>query len=315
MNDLAAGHPGRRTTTGARGRLDARAMPYVLISPYFFLFAVFGAFPLLYTVYVSLTAWNPRKPGSKEKFIGAENYTKLLHDENFWHALKNTFGIGLVSTVPQLLLALFIAHLLNYRLKGRLALRMGVLLPYVTSVTAVALIFGQFFARDFGPVNYVLGLVGVDSIDWRASMWASWLAISAMVMWRWTGYNALIYLAALQSVSYDLYESAQVDGASKWQQFWHITVPSLRPTIIFTVIVSTIGAFQLFGEPLLFDSTRAANGGSGRQFQTVVLYLYQQFWFNGRYGYASAIALGLLVVIGIVVIVNLLLVRRISGED
>jgi len=92
-------------------------------------------------------------------------------------------------------------------------------------------------------------------------------------------------------------------------------VPSLRPTIIFTVIVSTIGAFQLFGEPLLFDSTRAANGGSGRQFQTVVLYLYQQFWFNGRYGYASAIALGLLVVIGIVVIVNLLLVRRISGED
>lgn len=311
----AAERPGRRHPTGARGRLAARLSPYALVSPYFLLFAVFGAFPLLYTVYVSLTAWNPRKPGSKDTFVGTDNFVKLIHDENFWHALTNTFGIGIASTVPQLLLALVIAHLLNYRLLGRLFLRMGVLVPYVTSVTAVALIFGQFFARDFGPVNYVLGEVGIGPIDGRASTWASWLAISAMVTWRWTGYNALIYLAALQSVSQDLYESAEVDGASRWQQFWHITVPSLRPTIIFTVIVSTIGALQLFGEPLLFDSSRSANGGSGRQFQTVVLYLYQQFWFNGRYGYASAIALGLLVVIGVVVLINLLLVRRIAGED
>lgn len=136
-----------------------------------------------------------------------------------------------------------------------------------------------------------------------------------MVTWRWTGYNALIYLAAMQAIPYELYESAQVDGAGSWRQFWHITLPSLRPTIIFTVIVSTIGAMQLFGEPLLFDATRTANGGSDRQFQTVMLYLYQQFWFNGRYGYASAVAWGLFLVIIVVVVVNLLLARRIRSAD
>lgn len=296
-------------------RLDRTGAPYLLVSPFFFLFAVFGVFPLGYTVYVSMTAWNPRRPGTEGQFVGLDNYRRLLEDDNFRGALVNTFGIGILSTVPQLMLALLIAHLLNGRMRGRLFFRMGVLAPYVTSVTAVALVFSQLFARDFGPVNWALSLVGLGPVDWRASTWASWTAISVMVIWRWTGYNALIYLAALQSVPYDLYEAATVDGASTWRKFWSITIPSLRPTIIFTVIISTIGALQLFGEPYLFDSSRAANGGSGRQFQTVVLYLYQQFWFNARYGYASAIAIGLLVVIAVVVLLNLVLTRRIASDS
>lgn len=311
--DAGPAVPGSRPSR--RHRFDVHGAPYVLVAPFFVLFAVVGVFPLLYTGYVSLTAWNPRRPGSEAEFVGLENYRTLLADENFWNALINTFGIGVLSTVPQLLLALWIAHLLNYRIRGRLFFRMGVLVPYVTSVASVALIFGQLFARDFGPVNWVLGLVGLDPVDWDSGRLASWTAVSVMVIWRWTGYNALIYLASLQAIPYELYEAASVDGASRWRQFWHITVPGLRPTIIFTMVVSTVGALQLFGEPLLFDTSRSANGGTGREFQTAVLYLYQQFWFNGRYGYASAVAWGLFAVIVVIVAVNLLLARRIRSED
>jgi len=308
--------PTRKQTWRSRlYRWDVKGSPYLYILPFFGLFAVFGLFPLIYTAVISTTAWSPRKAGSEDVSVGLDNYTKLLSDESFHNALINTFGIGIISTVPQLLLALGIAHLLNYRLRGRLFLRMGVLVPYITSVAAVALIFNQIFARDFGLLNWFLQPFMDNPLDWRAEKWASWLAVSAMVTWHWTGYNALIYLAAMQTIPYELYESASIDGANKWQQFWHITVPSLRPTIIFTVIVSTIGALQLFAEPFLFDTTRNNNGGSERQFQTVVLYLYQQFWTNGRYGYAAAIAWTLFLITIVIALVNFLLVRRIRSAD
>jgi cellobiose transport system permease protein len=298
-----------------RRRLDVKAMPYVLVSPFFLCFGVFGLFPLVFTAYVSLTAWNTRRAGTEGRFVGLDNYRALLSDENMWNALRNTLGIGVLSAVPQLLLALWIAHLLNGRLRGRLLFRMGVLVPYVTSVASIAIIFNGLFARDFGPANWVLGLVGVGPVDWHSGSVASWIAVSVMVIWRWTGYNALIYLAAMQAVPGELYEAAAIDGAGTWRQFWSITVPSLRPTIIFTVIVSTIGSLQLFGEPYLFDLTRNANGGAAREYQTFVLYIYQQFWFNGRYGYASALAWALFLVIVVLVAVNLLLARRVRSAD
>jgi cellobiose transport system permease protein len=310
-----AGDDRRARRAAWRYRADTRAMPYALTSPFFLIFAVFGIFPLGFTLYVSLTGWSTRRAGSEHTFVGLDNYKALLADDYFWNALKNTVGIGLASAVPQLLLALWIAHLLNQRLRGRLAFRMGVLAPYVTSVASVALIFNQLFARDFGLVNWTLSLVGLGPVDWHGGVLASWTAVSLMVLWRWTGYNALIYLAAMQAVPRDLYEAAAIDGAGTTRQFWSITVPSLRPTIIFTVVVSTVGSLQLFGEPLLFDVSRNANGGAGREFQTAVLYLYQQFWFNGRYGYASAIAWALFLVIVVAVVINLLLSRRIRGED
>jgi cellobiose transport system permease protein len=307
--------PRRQAWRSRLYRLDVKGSPYLYVLPFFALFAVFGLFPLVYTAIISTTSWSPRRPGSEDTSVGLDNYTNLLSDDNFHNALINTLGIGLVSTVPQLLLALGIAHLLNYRLRGRLFLRMGVLVPYITSVAAVALIFNQIFARDFGLLNWFLQPFTDSPVDWRAEKWASWLAVSAMVTWHWTGYNALIYLASMQTIPYELYESASIDGASRWQQFWYITIPSLRPTIIFTVIVSTIGALQLFAEPFLFDTTRNNNGGSERQFQTVVLYLYQQFWTNGRYGYAAAIAWTLFLITVVIALVNFLLVRRIRSAD
>jgi cellobiose transport system permease protein len=297
-------------------RLDTKVSPYLYIVPFFVVFGTFGLFPLIYTGWVSMTGWRVDKPGSEDTFVGLANYNHLLHDQFFWNALRNTVMIGLISTVPQLLMALGLAHLLNYRLRGRTFFRMGVLIPNVTSVAAVTIIFVQLFGRDYGLINYVLGLLGVDRIDWQAGTWTSWIAISLIVTWRWTGYNALIYLAGMQAIPFELYESAAIDGASRWRQFRSITVPMLRPTILFTVIVSTIGALQLFGEPLLFNvSQTPASGGSQHQFQTMAVYTYEQFWSNFKYGYGAAISWAMFAVIVVIVAINLTLARRLRGVD
>jgi cellobiose transport system permease protein len=297
-------------------RLDTRVSPFLYIAPFFVVFALFGLFPLVYTAYVSLTNWRFDRPGTEDEFVGLQNYLTLLHDPFFWNALKVTVGIGLISTVPQLLLALGLAHLLNYRLRGRTLFRMGALLPNLTSVAAVTIIFVQLFGRDYGLINWLLGLLGVDRTDFQAGTLSSWIAISVIVTWRWTGYNALIYLAGMQAIPFELYESAAIDGASRWRQFWSITVPMLRPTILFTVIVSTIGALQLFGEPLLFNPSQTpTSGGSQHQFQTLALYTYDQFWQKFKYGYGAAISFALLIVILLMVTLNLTLARRLRGVD
>nr|WP_033430747.1 sugar ABC transporter permease [Saccharothrix syringae] len=286
----------------------------MVVAPFFVVFGVFGLYPLLYTAWVSLHDW--QLVDGAERFVGLANYAELLSDENFWNALVNTISLFLLSTVPQLLAALGLAALLDRGLRGRSFWRAGVLLPNVISVAAVALVFAQLFGRDFGVVNSLLGLVGIDPVDWRAETWASHLAISSMVVWRWTGYNALIYLAAMQSVPKDTYESAMLDGASRWRVFWSITVPSIRPTILFTVVVSTIGGMQLFVEPQLFDpgGTATGTGGNDRQFQTLVMYLYEKGFRLFDAGYSSAIAWMLFLLVLVVALVNFALTRRIASK-
>jgi len=297
-------------------RLDAKLSPYLFISPFFLVFGVFGLFPLGYTAYISLTDRNLLAPVSH--FIGLHNYALLLHDSYFWNSVENTFAIWILATVPQLLLALVIAHILNTKLYARTFFRMAILLPQVTSLVAVALIFTQLFAHDYGFVNYVFGKFGVHHIYWESGRISSWVALSVMVMWRWTGYNALIYLAAMQSIPEELYEAAAVDGARRFRQFIHVTVPMLRPTIIFTVIISTIGGLQLFTEPYLFgQSTSGVTGGSNRQYQTIVMYLYEKFLGSTqfKFGYAGAIAWCLVLLIALFGLVNYFLVSRIRSAE
>jgi cellobiose transport system permease protein len=302
--------PGRRR--GPR-TVGSGLAPYTFVAPFFLVFGAFGLFPLIYTAWVSLHKVDFGNP-EKMQWVGLKNYTTLLHSEFFWNALKNTFTIGVISTVPQLAMALGLAHLLNYRIRGRTFFRVAMLMPYATSVAAATLVFVGLFGRDFGFVNWALGLVGVHHIDWEAGRWTSQIAISTIVAWRWTGYNALIYLAAMQSVSNDLYESAAIDGASRWQQFRHVTVPSLRPTILFTVIISTIGATQLFGEPLLFGGISGHTGGASRQYQTLGVLLYDEGWYNYKLGYAAAVAWTMFMIIVIAVLVNAALARGRRGS-
>jgi cellobiose transport system permease protein len=301
----------RRARRSRRYRLDVKWSPYAFVAPFFVFFLAFGLFPLLYTGWASLHRVELTAPTDME-WVGLRNFSRLLEDEFFWNALKNTVTIGLISTVPQLLIALGIAHLLNYRLRGSMFFRVAALTPYATSVAAATLVFVLLFGRDYGMINWALGLVGIDNIDWQNGEWTSQLAVSTIVIWRWTGYNALIYLAAMQAIPNDLYESAALDGASRLQQFIHVTVPSLRHTILFTCVVSTIGATQLFGEPLLFNGSAGATGGADHQFQTLGLYLYEQGWVNLHLGRASAIAWSMFLILLVIGAVNWLLARRLS---
>ena len=278
--------------------------PYAYVTPFFLLFAVFGLFPLLFTAWISLHTY---RLGSDMSFTGLDNYRWLFTSPEFYNALFKTFTIGVIGTVPQLLIAIGIAQLLNYRLRGRSFFRVVMIMPYATSVAASTLVFAQIFGRDAGFANWVLSLVGFEAIDWRNGDWTAQVAIGVIIIWRWTGYNALIYLAGMQSIPQDLYESASLDGASRWQQFIHITLPGLRPTILFTIVVSTIGATQLFGEPLLFGGN--PNGGALHQYQTLGLLMYQQGWEYLQLGRAATIAWVTFLLIIALVLVNTTLAR------
>jgi cellobiose transport system permease protein len=305
---------GRTTTRGRVGSwLDQHVAPYAFVSPYFLVFGVFGLFPLLFTLWVSLHDWSLLGGHS---WVGAENYRELLGDPYFWNALRNTLGIFVLATVPQLLAALVIAQLLNRQLRGRTVWRMAVLVPNITSVAAVGIIFTLIFARDFGLANWLLGAVGVDPVGWQDHRWSSWLAIATMVDWRWTGYNALIFLAALQAVPKELYEAAEMDGAGPARQFWSITVPLLRPTLVFVTLISTIGGMQLFTEPLIFNSgANAIAGGTTRQFQTLTMYLTEKAFTGQAFGYASTIAWVMFLLIAVIGALNVLMLRRLRSVD
>ncbi|WNV87363.1 sugar ABC transporter permease [Umezawaea sp. Da 62-37] len=289
-----------------------RLSPYAYIAPFFVLFAVFGLFPLAFTFYVALFDWNPI---GDRVFIGADNFTRMFADPRFWNAARNTVSIWFLSTVPQLLLALVLAHVLNHaRLRFALFFRMSVLIPYVTSVAATAIVFAQLFDRDYGMLNWVLGLVGVAPVDFVQSAVGSHVLIATMVVWRWFGYTTLLYLASLQAVPLAVYEAAAIDGAGPWQRFRHITVPSLRPVIIFTVVTSTIGGLQIFTEPLLIATGAPLTCGAVRQCQTLTLFLYEQGFGEFEFGYGSAVGVALFVVVVVIAAINYLLSTRIRAD-
>jgi cellobiose transport system permease protein len=307
--------PPRKPKLTWRQRLslaDVKWSPYLYIAPFFILFGVVGLFPLLYTSYLSL--FDRDLLDLDGTWIGFDNYTELLADSQFWNALFNTISIFVLSTGPQIVVAVGVAALLNTRLRMPTGWRVGVLLPYVVSLVAVGLIFTNLFGTKYGIINSLLELVGFDRIDWQANWFASHLAIATMVNWRWTGYNALIVLAAMKAVPKEIHEAALIDGASAMRRFFSVTLPLLRPTLIFVVVTSTIGGLQIFTEPKLFDAMPGSNnGGASNQFQTVTLYMYQTGFETQRLGYASAIAWALFLVIIVVAVANFLLTRRIAS--
>ena len=308
-----AARPAKRIGFGSRmSAWDLKISPYLYISPFFILFLVVGLFPLLYTAVVSMHDWE--LISGQGDFVGLDNFTWVLGQPFFWTALRNTISIFLMSSVPQVILALIIAALLDANLRAKTFWRMGVLLPYVMAPVAVALIFSNMFGDQYGIVNTWLGAIGLDPVKWHSNAFASHIAIATMVNFRWTGYNTLILLAAMQAIPRDYYEAATVDGAGKVRQFFAITMPSLRPTLIFVIITSTIGGLQIFDEPRVFDST--GRGGADGQWLTVTLFLYDLGWGNQKnLGRASAVALLLFLVIVIIGILNFALSNRIAASD
>ncbi|UUZ81407.1 sugar ABC transporter permease [Paenibacillus sp. P26] len=278
---------------------------YLFISPFYILFAVFGLFPIVFSLYLAFNKWDGI---GKIQFTGLNQFRYLVTDAQFWKAIRNTLEIWVYSTIPMLFLALLIAFLLNASfLRFRTFYRIAYFLPNVTSIVAVAIVFGTVFGNKYGLLNYILTSLGAEPVQWLNSAVGIKWAIASMVIWRWTGYNAIIYLAGLQSIPSVLYEAARIDGATTWQTFTKITVPLVRPIILFTVITSTIGGMQIFTESQVLTGNGGGPGGAG---MTIVLYLYQLAFVKYLFGYASTVAWGLFVIIAAFSFLNYILVQK-----
>ena len=307
----ASGSVVSKATPTFRQRLnvfDVKASPYLYIAPFFILFALVGLFPLGYTFFVSLFDWHLLK--GQGEFVGLQNFVEVLQDRFFWNSLFNTMSIFVLSTIPQITVALAIAAVLDQNLRAKTFWRMSILLPYVVTPVAVALIFANMFGEQYGLINNILESFGIERILWMEETLPSHIAIATMVNWRWTGYNALILLAAMQAVPRDIYESSALDGAGPFRRFFSITLPSIRPTMIFVVITATIGGLQIFTEPKLYDPRTA--GGTGKQFQTTVLYLWDMAFQRSNFGKAATVAWLLFIIIILFGLVNYLISRKIA---
>jgi cellobiose transport system permease protein len=277
---------------------------YLAISPFFVLFGVFGLFPVLFTFFLAFQRWN----GIGEmQFAGLDNFQYLVTDDTFWLSLWNTLVIWVISTVPTLSLALVLAVLINSAVRAKGFYRLAFFIPNVTSVVAMAIFFGGLFAANFGLVNAVLHWIGAPTVAWVSQPWSVKVVIAALTVWQWTGYNAIIYLAGLQTIPTELYDQAKVDGAGPLQTLFRITIPLLRPVILFTIVISTIGGLQTFTEPQVIAGT---SGGAGQGALTMVLYFYRQAFTNNDYGYGAAIAVAVFVVVTTFTLINWRLVQR-----
>jgi len=310
-----AKHPSRPLLTYRQrlSKADLKYSPYVYVAPFFILFALVGLFPLIYTFVVSLNDWDLLT--GQGDWIGFENYATTLTDPWFWNSIFNTFSIFLLSSVPQLVVATFLAALLDQKLRAKSFWQLSVLLPYIVTPVAVALIFSSIFGEQYGLINNMLQGIGLDPILWKTDTFPGHIAIASMVNWRWTGYNTLILLAAMQAVPRDIYESASLDGAGRVRRFFSITLPSIRPTFIFVLITATIGGLQIFTEPKLFDATTASPGGVFHQFETTTLYLWNMAFNQSHFGRAASIAFLLFLLIIVIGLVNFSLTRAIASGD
>ncbi|WP_330294755.1 carbohydrate ABC transporter permease [Streptomyces sp. NBC_00503] len=279
-----------------RPRPRRRVAPYLFVLPALLLFAVFKLYPIGRSFVISLH----KTVGGTERFVGADNYARLLHDRLFWTALKNTAVILVVQVPVMLALATGLAVALNSTLlRGRTVFRLGFFLPMVTGLVAYGIIFSVLLNKDYGLVNWALGLAGLDSVPWLTDpLWAK-VSLGLALTWHYTGYNAVILLARLQSVPAELYDAAAVDGAGAWTSFRHVTLPGLRPALLLTTVLSTIGTLQIFDEPFVLTG-----GGPDNATLTIGVYLYQNAFKYFDFGYASAIAYALAVLIGILGVIQ-----------
>jgi multiple sugar transport system permease protein len=284
---------------GRRLRVSARSAPYVLLLPFIALFLVFGLFPLLFSLYLAFQSWEPTSGLGAMHYVGLDNFSFALTDEWFWKSMFNTLWLAVAGGVPQHLVAIPLACFIHAGFKRARNLVLGAyFVPYITSTVAVAIVFTLLYSTDYGLINAVIGamakwpvvgaLLPQQGIDWLNDPENLKPAIAVLVFWRFVGFNIVLYLAGLQAIPKDLYEAATIDGAGPVQQFFHITLPGLRPMILFGVTLSVVGGLQLFEEPFIL--TPDGRGGSDQAGMTAAVYLYRTAFDFNDFGAASAMS-------------------------
>ncbi|WP_082676787.1 carbohydrate ABC transporter permease [Shouchella shacheensis] len=272
-------------------RNPAGLAPYVFIGPSLFFFLLFTGYPIVYSFYLSLTT----NEAGVSTFAGLSNYIRLFQDSLFYESLFNTFVILIVQVPVMIFMAVVLANVLHTGIqKAKGVLRVAFFTPTVTSLVAASIIFLLILNQDFGILNFMLATIGIDPISWLNDPFWAKVSLIMVIIWRWTGYNMIIVLAGLQMIPKDLYEAASIDGAGPIKKFFSITIPQLKPVLLFAAVMSTIGTFQLFDE--VFNLT---GGGPINATTTVTMYLYENGFEYFDFGYASAIAYVVVVIIAV----------------
>jgi ABC-type sugar transport system permease subunit len=272
-------------------RINKSYYGYIFIAPFFISFLVFGMAPILYSLYLSFTHWD----GFTEPvFIGLKNYERLLNDSYFLKSIGNTLVIWVLSIVPQISVALTLAIILNEKfIRGKHFFRAVYYFPNIVTPVTLGIMFSLMFDWQTGSINKMLmslGFIG-DPVYWFNSPFLSRLIVAAVICWQYFGFNMLVFIAGLQSIPHDVYEAAEVDGATRFQTAMQITLPLLRPVLLFTFITSIIGGMQLFDAPLMLGS------GPENSTLTMVMYLYETAFKNFNYSYGAAVAYAIFVII------------------
>jgi multiple sugar transport system permease protein len=297
----------------ATSRRVGRSTPYLFLAPYLVLFTVFGAVPVLYGVWISLHEWDyllPRKP-----FVGAENYRDLIDPDSavyalFWKSMQAT-GIFTLASVPLLIaVPLGIALLLNRAFPGRTLFRAVYFAPYVLGVAVVGVLWRFVLDPNLGLLNDTLGALGLPAdTPWLTALPWAWISLVVMTVWWTMGFNAVIYLAGLQDIPRELYEAAHLDGAGVWQRFRNVTLPGLRPVLLFVVITTVLASANMFGQSYL-----VTQGAPGEETRTAIMYIAEEGLRGFRMGNAAAMSTVLALLLAVVSVVNFWIFRE-RGEQ
>ncbi len=271
-------------------------LPYLLVSPYLIFTTVFVLFPVLFCFFLTFHKWNII---SSMKFIGIDNYTRLFHDRLFWKAILNTLKFLMLHIPLQLVVSLSLAYLLNQKIKGISFFRGSFFMPVIVSGVVVTILWQQLLGYDFGLINRMLQPLGIHKIGWLVNPDVAIYSIAVMATWKNVGLYVILFLTGLQTVPTQYYEAAKMEGASAWQQFYHITLPMINPTIFMVVILSTIGGFSLFIEPYVMTG-----GGPLNTTLSAVLYIYKQAFEYYNMGYSSTLGFFYAMIIMLVVIIQ-----------
>lgn len=284
MNATMTTRDGARGARPAPRRLNYKTLwGYLFISPFFISYAIFGLYPLLLSMYLSLADWKGVGP---IKLVGIDNYVRLLGDQVFWQSMINGIILFFLYVPIMLFGALVLAVILNSkRVKGFQFFRMLIFLPFITNMAAAGFAFRILLNKNNGLANVLLGYLSIPPLPWLEDVWLARISLALLVIWAWLGYNMVIMLAGLQTIPQDLTEAAMVDGASRTQAFFRITLPLMRPVILFCAVTSTIGSFGLFAEV-----SALTNSGPANATITPLIRIYNVAFKSLQMGYASAMA-------------------------
>lgn len=293
----------------ARGpllRLWRARWPLLFISPFFILFLIFGVYPIFFSLWLSMHNW--RGVGAMT-FAGLDNFALLFRDKEFWNSMLNSTILFVIYVPLMTFLACVLATILHADLVKLQGLwRALIFLPYITSMVATGYTFKLIFDRRAGIANHLLGFVGIGPIPWLDDPWWARITLGLLMIWAWLGYNTVIMLAGMQTIPGELNEAALVDGASRPQIFFRITLPLLRPVIIFAVTLSIIGTFQMFTEPYILTG-----GGPVRATDTPMMEIFTNTFTALKFGYAAAMSYVYFAIIVVITLAQLRLVTRREG--